>query len=175
MEDLIIYVDVVCDTGLYALSPTLFLGLGTLLPSFLFEYLYFCFFFCGWLWFIQTNGVTSSRFSGFGVFGLTNSVCVAVFEDGTLCTLCTDEIVSGPGGATSDKTVTGLSDSADVRVSENFESFSSEMLDARVVVSIRGFGNAVLLSSVLVDTCGKRMSSGLDKSDEIFVEEFEIE
>ena len=36
------------------------------------------------------------------------------FEDGVLCT---DEIVSGPGGGTFDKTVTGLSDCVGVGVS----------------------------------------------------------
>ena len=70
--------------------------------------------------------------------------------------------------------MTGLSDCDGVGVSENFEFFSLEIFDALVVVSIRVFCNAVLESSVLVDTCGKWISSGLDKSDEL-VEEFEIE
>ena len=43
-----------------------------------------------------------------------------------------------------------------------------------MVVSIIVFCNAVLESSVLVDTCGKWVSSGLNKPDEL-VEEFEIE
>ena len=55
--------------------------------------------------------------------------------------------------------MTGLGDWDDVGVSENFELFSFEMLYAMVVVSISGFGNAVLESAVLGDTCRNRISS----------------
>ena len=92
------------------------------------------------------------------------------FEDGTPCIT---EIGLGAEEGTIDKTVTGLSECDGIGVAENVESFSLEMFDALVVVSI--FDNSLLESDVIVDTCGNIMTSGLDKSDETFFGEFEIE